>query len=80
MSEVEDSFGWDYVAALRFPFLRGPSSTKSKSASAGADADFSYVVDPYESKLSTALRHTIKKRSPKTALLLLVVIRLGLAF
>jgi hypothetical protein len=23
---VRDSFGWDYVAALRFSFLRGPSS------------------------------------------------------
>ena len=23
---------WDYVATLRFPFLRGPSSTKQKHA------------------------------------------------
>ena len=35
--------GWcvgDYVAALRFPFLRGPSLTKAKAASADADAVF----------------------------------------
>jgi hypothetical protein len=53
-------FSWDYVAALRFPFLRGPSSTKSKSASAGADADFLHSAVAYESELST-LRQNTKK-------------------
>lgn len=55
-------FGWDYVASLRFPFLRGPSTTEAKVASADADSTFLFPVFAYESKLST-LRRKTKKRN-----------------
>ena len=32
--------GWDYIASLRFPFLRGPSSTKAKARPALAQDSF----------------------------------------
>ena len=32
--------GWDYVASLRFPFLRGPSSTEAKARPARAGRFF----------------------------------------
>ena len=54
--------GWDYVASLRFPFLRGPSTTEAKVASADADSTFLFPVFAYESKLST-LRRKTKKRN-----------------
>ena len=55
-------FGRDYVASLRFPFLRGPSTTEAKVASADADSTFLFPVFAYESKLST-LRRKTKKRN-----------------
>ena len=42
--------GWDYVALLRFPFLRGPSSTKAKASTAQAQDCF--FVGYYETQAS----------------------------
>ena len=44
---------WDYVALLRFPFLRGPSSTRQKHALREQGCLFSYAIVPYKSKLLT---------------------------
>ena len=61
--------GWDYVASLRFPFLRGPSAImKQNRRSAAQKRRFLYAVDPYESKLSTALRHTKKSHNIRCAI------------
>ena len=58
---------WDYVASLRFPFLRGPSTTKSKSSPAGAGLCFSRVRGPYKSELLTGRNHTKKAQSQDCA-------------
>ena len=57
--------GWDYVASLRFPFLRGPSSTEAKAVSADADSAFLFPVFAYESELSTLRRKTKKSAQHK---------------
>ena len=63
-------FSWDYVASLRFPFLRGPSTTEKQSG-------ILLVQDPFfrtspilmRAKLSTDRRHTKKAQSFDCALL-----------
>ena len=53
--------GWDYVASLRFPFLRGPSAImKQKRPSAALRPRFFALHRTYESRLST-VRHSTKK-------------------
>ena len=54
-------FSWDYVASLRFPFLRGPSAImKQNRPSAALRPRFFALHRTYESKLST-VRHSTKK-------------------
>ena len=70
-------FSWDYFASLRFPFLRGPSAImKQNRRPAAQKRRFLYAVDPYESKLSTARRHT-KNLATLLRDFALIVIRLG---
>ena len=71
--------GWDYVASLRFPFLRGPSSTKAKARPALAQDSFFARHRPLqEQALDGPLPH---EKSAQLALsaFALVVIRLEIA-
>ena len=61
--------------AAPHPFLRGPSSTKAKAASANADSVFLFPVFAYESELST-LRRKTKNAQLALSAFALVVIRL----
>ena len=68
---------WDLLPAGAHPFLRGPSSKAKQIGILLAQVPFFlHVADPYESKLSTAHRHT-KKRNHLVALCFAFVIRLG---
>ena len=55
--------GWDYVVSLRFPFLRGPSSTKAKAAFSCAEALFFRTAPPL-TKASFRRCGTARKKRP----------------
>ena len=67
------SFSWDYVALLRFPFLRGPSSTDEAQR-----AERAFVVVPYRvcARASSACR-VQNNNAWLSSGALSVVIRLG---
>ena len=71
------SFSWDYVALLRFPFLRGPSSTKSKSASCWRRGRFFASSLRLRKRAFDAPPEYKKIAQLSLCDLLLVVIRLG---
>ena len=56
-------FIWDYVAPLRFPFLRGPLSTKAKTAFSCAEALF-FRTEPPLTKASFRRCGTARKKRP----------------
>ncbi len=58
----------DYVAALRFPFLRGPSSKLKQIGILLRRCRFLCSVVAYESELSTFRRTTKKIAQPLVAL------------
>ena len=61
---------WDLLPAGAHPFLRGPSSKAKQIGILLAQVPFFlHVADPYESKLSTAHRHTKKAQPSGCALL-----------
>ena len=73
-------FSWDLLPVVAHP---GPPRAiiepKANRHPAGAGAVFLYVADPYESKLSTAHRHTKKSHNIRCAICFCFVIRLGFA-
>ena len=67
----------DYVAALRFPFLRGPSLKLKQIGTLLAQMPFLCSVVAYESELSTLRSITKKSHNQRLRDLLRFVTRLG---
>ena len=69
--------GWDYVVSLRFPFLRGPSSTKAKARPALAQDSFFARHRPLQERAFDGAAQHEKSAQHSLSAFALVVIRLG---